>query len=201
MKRVSVSFVLRFSGFQITAEVEFGAHTSHRASNLERPRPSAALIPSKVRCGRQDRSWLTVLCPSCFLFHKTRSQKPWEFFFSARKHPDNSETAVWYRTTQQIFFLLYVPCVLFDIHIYKQLNTLVADTFSGMVFDHWHMFRHVRAIVTEVFRPYCSLKTLSCYIHYTKRNAGTSSMTHRTLHNVPDDTHLCHNSRGVLISP
>jgi len=48
MKRVSVSFVLRFCGFQSTAEVEYDAHKSHRASSLERPRLTAAVIPSKV---------------------------------------------------------------------------------------------------------------------------------------------------------
>jgi hypothetical protein len=48
MKRVSISFVLRFSGFQSTAEVEFGAHKSQRSSSLERPRQTATLIASKV---------------------------------------------------------------------------------------------------------------------------------------------------------
>jgi hypothetical protein len=48
MKIVFISFVLRFSGFQSTAEVKFGAHKSHHASSLERPRQTAVLIPSKV---------------------------------------------------------------------------------------------------------------------------------------------------------
>jgi hypothetical protein len=47
IKRVSVSFVLRFSEFQRTAEVQFGTYKSHRASSVYRPRPTAALIPSK----------------------------------------------------------------------------------------------------------------------------------------------------------
>ena len=103
MKRVSISFVLRVSGFQSNAEVEFGPHKSHRTSSLERPRPTAALIPSKVWCGRQDRSRLTVLCPSCYFFPQNTQSKALRVF-SAHKHSAISETTVSYRTTQQIFF-------------------------------------------------------------------------------------------------
>jgi hypothetical protein len=127
------------------------------------------------------------------LFHRTHSRKPWEFFLPANILL-SPKLLFGAERPNRFFFSLYVPCVLLDIRIYKHLNAHVANTFLGMVFDHCYMFRHIRAIVREVFRPYCSLKTVSCYVHCTKRNAGTRYMTHRTLHDVPNDQDLCRNS-------
>jgi len=192
MKRVSISFVLRFYGFQSTAEVKFGAHKSHRISSLERPRRTAALIPSKVWCGRQDRCRWTVFCPSCYLFHRTHSRKPWEFSL-----PTNillsPKLLFGTEGPNRFFFPLCVPCALLDIHIWKELNAHMANTSIGLVFDHCYMFRHVRDIVRGVFQSVL-LFEYSYHIPCTKRNAGTRSVTHRKLHNVPDDADLCSNS-------
>ena len=77
MKRVSVSFVLRLSGFQRAAEVEISGLKSLDASSLRVPRPTAAPDSQQVLCAsqqgliyRQDRSRSTVLCPNCYLLHR-----------------------------------------------------------------------------------------------------------------------------------
>jgi hypothetical protein len=73
MKRVSISFVLRFRGFESAAEVEFGAHKSDRASSPERPCPARSPDSQQGLMLQAGSLSINCFCVSRFVSYSTEN--------------------------------------------------------------------------------------------------------------------------------